>query len=247
MKHTCETVEPLIAAYALGSLDPEEARLVDAHLASCPDCARALQDYALVAEGLLLSVPARQPRPAVRAKLIARISAAGERAAFDAPRFLQRLWPLAVVAAFVLLLGLNLSNSLRLRTMARAQAALAQQVSEDQASIALASYPSAHAALVRGSGAYGTYLYEPQLRIAVLYAWGLPPLEPDETYQLWLIEPDGDRVSGGIFQASEGGDFTRLVTQAPQEMDAYVGIGVTVEPAGGSDAPTGERILGADL
>jgi len=81
----------------------------------------------------------------------------------------------------------------------------------------------------------------------VLYVWGLDPLPESQVYQAWLIEPDGERVSGGLFEVAEGEDFIQVVVQSPEIIKGFDGIGVTVEPAGGSTSPTGQKVLGVDL
>jgi anti-sigma-K factor RskA len=74
---------------------------------------------------------------------------------------------------------------------------------------------------------------------------GLPSLDEEHEYQLWLIR-DGERTSGAIFSTDEnsyGG--TRI--RAPLSLLEYSSVGITIEPAGGSQQPTGERVLGGPL
>ena len=74
---------------------------------------------------------------------------------------------------------------------------------------------------------------------------GLPPLDASQQYQLWLIQ-DGQRTSGGIFSV-DGEGYGSLWITSPKPLISYQAVGITVEPAGGSPAPTGERVLGGEL
>jgi anti-sigma-K factor RskA len=74
---------------------------------------------------------------------------------------------------------------------------------------------------------------------------GLPALEADQEYQLWLIR-NGERTSGAVFSTDErsyGG--TRI--RAPRALTEYSAVGITIEPAGGSPQPTGKQVLKGTL
>jgi anti-sigma-K factor RskA len=77
--------------------------------------------------------------------------------------------------------------------------------------------------------------------------WNLPELSEDQTYQVWLIEGDEDRVSGGLFRPQAGLPYTTQPIYAKQAISNFVGIGVTIEPAGGSERPTGPRVIRVDF
>ena len=117
----------------------------------------------------------------------------------------------------------------------------------DAVSIALLTYPGRQVALVTGEQAYGTVLFEPRLPMAVLNAWGLPALETDRIFQAWLVRPDGERVSAGLFMREEDSPFTQVLLDMPEPASHFVGLGVTIEPQSGSLAPTSPRILQADF
>ena len=242
----CDFVRDLLPAYALDDLALDERRHVEQHLDACSACRERLEAYLAIGQVLLTSVPPVEPPPGLRARLIA--SLAGKTVA-GRPRSRRgrRGWQALAAATALLLLVVNIFMFYETRALARQQEQLAARLVEDQTALGLAAYPGARTALVRGEGTYGTFLFEPDLPVSVLYAWGLEPLGSGETYQAWLIEPDGDRVDGGIFQAEPGAGFVRLLINAPQDLSAYIGIGVTIEPSGGSRAPTGPRVLGADL
>jgi len=74
---------------------------------------------------------------------------------------------------------------------------------------------------------------------------GLPPLGPALQYQLWLIK-DEQRTNGGVFSVDDAG-YGALWIYAPAPLSSYPAFGVTVEPAGGSPGPTGEKVLGGSL
>jgi anti-sigma-K factor RskA len=145
------------------------------------------------------------------------------------------------------LLLVNLSRLRQVRSLRVEQARVAQDLQVDQTALSLASYPSTQVVLLEGESVGGTFLYEPERRFAVLHMWGLDPLESGQEYQAWLVRPDGSRVSGGVFAADPNSLFTSAVLNTPGPVGEFSGLGVTVEPAGGSLTPTGPRVLSADL
>jgi anti-sigma-K factor RskA len=69
----------------------------------------------------------------------------------------------------------------------------------------------------------------------------LPQLAEEEQYQLWLVK-DGVRISGGVFSVYETG-YQSIKIHAPDPLASYTSFGITIEPEGGSDGPTGARVL----
>ncbi|QMV19862.1 hypothetical protein GOB94_15100 [Granulicella sp. 5B5] len=73
----------------------------------------------------------------------------------------------------------------------------------------------------------------------VFVANHLTQLEPGKTYELWLI-PSGKGakpIPAGTFNPDSQGCATKLTASLPKDVDVAA-VGVTVERAGGSDAPT---------
>lgn len=68
----------------------------------------------------------------------------------------------------------------------------------------------------------------------------MPELSEDQTMQLWLIDEEGPHSAGLMT-----GTSTELLTDL--SMDEDMTFGVTVEPAGGSEAPTSDPVVLADL
>jgi anti-sigma-K factor RskA len=63
------------------------------------------------------------------------------------------------------------------------------------------------------------------------------------TYQLWLIDESGPVPAGTFVPDSDG---TAAVLLEGKAAPGQV-VGITVEPSGGSPAPTGEVLFLADL
>ncbi len=246
MKHAHKDVEPLLAGYALEALTLEEARVVEEHLGGCERCTAALDDYRAVAIGLLHTPRLKTPPARVRARLLSRVARPAPRASIW-DRVAGLGWSRAAFGAVLgAVLIVNLLVLGQNRAVAGQQQALAQRIADQQTAFALITYPTTKIAKVYGDG-YGTLVYDPGQPVAVLNAWGLSPLPPTKTYQAWLVTANGDRVSGGLFQMPAGARFTTLVINSPSPLSNFVSVGVTVEPAGGSPAPTGPRVLRTDF
>jgi anti-sigma-K factor RskA len=71
----------------------------------------------------------------------------------------------------------------------------------------------------------------------------LEVLPDDLTYQVWAIT-DGAPVGLGIFDAEEDGTAT---TEMETDLSGVDTVAITVEPAGGSDLPTTDPLLAAEL
>jgi anti-sigma-K factor RskA len=91
-------------------------------------------------------------------------------------------------------------------------------------------HPQAHATLtVAADSANATFIAE-----------NLPRLGAEQVYQLWIIH-DNQPFSAGIFNVDEDG---RIVHQIDGALAAsFDAVGVSIEPAGGSEQPTQDQII----
>jgi hypothetical protein len=69
----------------------------------------------------------------------------------------------------------------------------------------------------------------------------LPPAPQGRVYQVWVVTAQAP-VSAGLLTPDAAGRAT-AVYQTPPDIPAPVAVAVTLEPAGGVPAPTGERYL----
>jgi len=239
--------EDLIPAYALGALEPEERRQLEIHLETCEKCQAIQASYRLVTEGMLHASDPKPPPRAVRNRLLKRIDQKSDLPAWM--RAIQRAPAarLGLAIGVILLLVANIGFLLQAQqALDQGQVALAQQQA-GQTAIALASYPDSQVVVLEEEGVRGTFVYDPSFPIGVMYVWGLPPPSEDQAYQAWLVDAQGQRLSGGLLTFSADPGFGWLRIEAPNPIAEFSSLGVTLEPAGGSAAPTGPRVLLADL
>ena len=91
--------------------------------------------------------------------------------------------------------------------------------------------------------ARGNLVINPEGNNAYLVTSGLPSLPAGKAYQLWLSEGD-TRISAAVFTVDARGSASMFV-YSPKPMSSYTSCGITIEPASGSDWPTGDRVLRA--
>lgn len=77
---------------------------------------------------------------------------------------------------------------------------------------------------------------------ATLVLSNLNTLSDDQIYQLWLIPPEGAPIPAGLL-GQAGDDVETITLQLPASLDNIAAVGVSVEPPGGSPAPTGPIVL----
>jgi anti-sigma-K factor RskA len=233
-----------IPAFALGSLDPEEAAPLEAHLQTCESCRAELEAYQRVGSGLLAALPPRPPRAAVRHSLQKRLAG-------QAPRVRPQLnWSLGQLVFGSLLAVLVLLNALtvyQLYSLKREQAELISRNTSNQTAIAMLAYPTTRTLTFEQNGVSGSLLVDKTRNLVAVFAWNLAVAPAGKTYQMWLIDPQGDRTNGGLLELEPGYPFVMAVVRSPQPLSNFNGLGITVEPAGGSPKPTGPRVLKVDF
>jgi len=237
----CQPFRELLPCYPLEALDPDETRAVQKHLRECVDCRAALEEYRAVSDGLLFAMPCQEPPPRVRARLIA--SLAREKPEGAAASRTRPILQWVMGLALVVLLVLNGATLVQLNALQRQQAHLAQELETSQKALSLVTYPDSRTYALSGQAA-GTLVLNAELKYGALFVWGLESLDAAHTYQIWLIQPDGKRVSGGLFKPEPGQAFAYAVLSSPRPFSDFTGLGVTVEPSGGSPGPTTPRVFG---
>lgn len=94
--------------------------------------------------------------------------------------------------------------------------------------------------------ASATLAYNHNSHTAFMQITGLPPAPVDKVYEAWWIARGGGPIRAGLFEIpAEGVAKVELVM--PPEGTDIVASAVTMEPAGGTDKPTGSMYLKGDI
>lgn len=229
-----------LSAYALGALDADETAALETHLQTCESCRAELADYQRVSAGLLSALPPQPPRPALKRILQKRLAA-------PRPQFKLSFGQAAIAGAFILLLALNLVSAWQVYTLKQQQAELIRQHYSEQTAIAMLAYPGAQPLSFDQNGISGSLLVDRNRNLLAVFAWHLPPAPAGKTYQMWLIDAKGDRTSAGLLASDTDQPFIMAVVASPRPLAGFNGIGITLEPSGGSPKPTGPKILRVDF
>lgn len=84
-------------------------------------------------------------------------------------------------------------------------------------------------------GATATVVRSKDLGKAVIMTHNLPPVPAGKAYELWLQTPRGDMVPAGMMPRDRAPSQPVLLKG---NAASAIGVGITVEPATGSDSPT---------
>ncbi|GGT50806.1 hypothetical protein GCM10010271_63790 [Streptomyces kurssanovii] len=234
----------LTGAYVLHALPPGEHADFERHLPGCPSCSEEVRELAATT-GKLASAVAVVPPPVLKQRVMARVAAERQappvvprqsrRGGTRRGRALSRFALAASVAAAATFGSVALWQYQEARD-ARDAAQRTEGRAADLASVLAA--PDAKA--VSGGfakGATGTVVVSRTLDKAAFLASGLPNPPEGKVYQLWFAD-GGSMRSAGLMDVS--GTTGAAVMEGP--LDGASGIGITVEPAGGSAQPTSDPL-----
>jgi anti-sigma-K factor RskA len=253
-----------VSLYALGALSGAERDEVEAHLGTCEPCRRDLTAFRPVVDGLARAAPYREPPAVLRTRILESIGGEpGTRPMVSGGVRATTAWPawLTAAAALIVAAGLGVyAAGLRRQvleierqlTVALARAEAAERsggearrvafeaqsmvgvlAAPDLTRIELAGQPAAPSARGR--------VFWSRSRGLVFTATNLPALPPGRIYQLWVVTADAP-VSAGLVAPDATGRATAVV-ETPANLGAPAAMAVTIEPAGGVPAPTGDRYL----
>lgn len=229
-------VHSLAGPYALQALPEDERVLFEAHLRACPSCRTEVEEFRATA-ARLGAATAETPPAALKSRIMAEVARTRQVSpASAAPSFAHRRrtpWRRRVLAAAVAAVLLAVGG---VAGVAVVQLRDARQTASRDAEIStILAAPDSRTvhAPVEGGGRL-TLVVSEREAAAVVVMDGLPGTPSNRTYQLWLIDGTQAR-SAGTVDLREPGRTTRILRTHVAGAD---GLGLTIEPAGGSRTPT---------
>ncbi|HET6623728.1 MAG TPA: anti-sigma factor [Gaiellaceae bacterium] len=232
-------IHELTAGYALDALEPEERRAYEAHLEGCEQCREELAAFWQTTEALAVAASGPAPSGELRERILSQARQEPQVVVPLASRRRRTVPVLAAAAgvAAVVALALGLWAAGLSSDLDDTRAALERE----RAAAAVLADPGARSvALQPGAATDGRLVVDPDGN-AVLVVNDLGPAPAGQIYQLWIVPHGGEAASAGLSQGADGVD----VIPVEGTVDEGEVVAVTVENAGGVDAPTTDPILGS--
>lgn len=252
-----EDVHNLVGAYALNALPKEEEAFFERHLAVCEECSREVAELTATTASLGASV-AEPPPAGLRDRVLAEALETPQEGPSSAPsptrtptptpapaaeRWRERLRPVLATAAAVVAVAL-LSLGTAVVMLSDRTSELEAELADAQEIMDVVSQPDMRVVdLDSPAGTQARLLHGSDGDRAALVLDGLEDVSDEEAYQLWVMHgetPTPDRV----FRPNEDG---RAIVSVENDVGDADAVAVTVEPRGGSDAPTGDILMVGEL
>ncbi|QHY94590.1 Anti-sigma-K factor RskA [Streptomyces sp. S4.7] len=238
----------LTGAYALHALEADERAEFERHLEACPACAQEVAELAATTTRLGLAVAVAPPTE-LKARVLRRIATerqeppkvtpesrgSGGGAGAARGRALSRFALAACLAAAAGFGGIAVWQHQEARE-AGERASASQQRSEALAAV-LAAPDAKISTGGLTDGATGTVVVSRARDKAAFIASGMPKPPGGKVYQLWFND-DGAMRDAGLMDPSATSGSVLMAGS----VGAASGMGITVEPAGGSPQPTSDPV-----
>ncbi|MBA3488033.1 MAG: anti-sigma factor [Longispora sp.] len=246
-----EEAHTLVGAYVLDALDDLERVAVERHVADCMACSTEVAELRATA-ARLGGATAVTPPSDLRTRVMSDVHRTRQEA--PKPRVVEqmvarpvvprrRMWLVAAMAAAITAVAVGSTTYVTQQRMivAERERGTAERANASRWE-SLMTAPDARVVVrdVTGGGRVSVVVSEQRGEAAVMMT-DLPAVDRDHAYQLWLIT-EGSPVPSDVMAAGQ-----RAGTLLLNELGAADSLGVTLEPAGGSQVPTLPVLAGVPL
>ncbi|MFL6062129.1 MAG: anti-sigma factor domain-containing protein [Marmoricola sp.] len=226
---TAHEIHALSGAYAVDALDSTERALFEDHLAVCAECRAEVASLQAATLQLSELEPVAPPAE-VRDRVLGEIKKIRPLPPVVARLERRRPRPITTLLAAAAVLGVVAGGTVVVEQLT--QDATSQKQAQDPLEDVLKAADVEHVTGPMPGGASATLYWSSSEHGAVLETRHLPAAPAGHVYQLWF-QKNGTMVNAGLLTGS--GDLRYLMKGDPGDATA---VGVTVEPDGGSRAPT---------
>jgi anti-sigma-K factor RskA len=238
-----DTRQDQAALYALGQLPPDETADFSVALTVDPELRVLVAELEAAAAALAFAAPVQAPPGDLKARVLETIRREHKIVPMPAavPRPVGWL-PWAVAACFALAAATFWNEA---RAFRRSTADLQREALELRGRDALAAVKIAtlSAKVEAYEKALAIVVFDAQQQRGLIRLERFPRAAEGKDYQLWLLDPAGGApVSAGLVPVGTDG-VARALFQPTRRVAGAQTFAISVEPTGGSPAPTGDVIF----
>ena len=229
----------LVAVYALGSLPRAEAASVREHLKTCADCRQEYNAMRPAVNALATSAEA-PASDLLKARIMKTVRAESNRTTERRPRAI--VWPAYIVAAASIAIALwaegsNILIKQEMRQSADQVAQLSTQIKSANSTVAAQKMMVAdlmNRDSKRFEVADGEVVMHGDRIYIAMHGMPMPP--KGRVYQAWMLHNGAKEMTpGATFMPDRSGV---AVVSLPPHASSFAAVAVSIEPEGGSKAPT---------
>jgi anti-sigma-K factor RskA len=230
-----EGTEERVALYALGLLSPSEAAQLEGMMRNDGELRQLVDSLQEASAALAYDAPPQVPPAHIRHRLLAEIR--GERATGAAATESRRGgdWiPWAIAACLAIIAGMLFDERSQLT-----REIIALRNNDALSALRIATLSSQ----LQGTKALGAIAWNSQTQRGMVMLEKMPPLQPNQDYQLWVIDPQKPQpVSGGIVHVDGEGN-ARLTFTVEVPISNADKFAISRERTGGAPAPEGPIVM----
>ena len=234
---TCDDVELTLALASMGDVEAETLRDARLHARECERCHDAERDYTRVLDMVARAAVPEGPPAQLRRRVLDAVRA-DDSAPVPSRRWWVRWWERVPAGRPLTVLGFAGSV---------AAVALAVVLAVGSRTSPVVTEPLQ--AGVNQPGVSGTLMYVRSSGDAVVSVRGLrdgatTPSGGAAVYELWLMRGDGRVAPAGLLSRQADGTWRAVVHR---QASADVAVAATLEPAPGTQSPTGAEVFQSNL
>jgi anti-sigma-K factor RskA len=230
-------VHTLTGAYVLDALSEMERRAFEDHMSGCPACSQEVAELrettARLGMATALSPPPqlwnRVRTAATQVRQLPPLST--DNVVIRPKRWTTRVAVLAAAASVLAAVGIGIGWYTSNNQLEDRLATTQNQLDKLQAVL---NAPDAEVNTTTVGGGDATAIVSRRENGMVVLVHRLPALPQGRVYQAWFLKPSGQATSAGLLATSNGSMTADDLAPA----EGANRIGFTLEPAGGSSAPT---------